>query len=135
MKTHLAAVDVFTTPSRFMISQFVNWGLDESKFVHVTNARRMEYAGLALNEPPHARNRFGFFGQLVDAKGVQIIFEAVNLLRAEGFSDFLVEINGDNIRFASPAIREKIEAFWRRSRNCRWPNAMCCSTALTTRTS
>jgi glycosyltransferase involved in cell wall biosynthesis len=111
MKTHLAAVDVFTTPSRFMIGQFVNWGLDESKFVHVTNARRMEYAAPAPNEPPHARNRFGFFGQLVDAKGVQIIFEAVNLLRAEGFTDFLVEINGDNIRFASKEIREKIEAF------------------------
>ncbi len=36
MKTHLAAVDVFTTPSRFMIEQFCVWGLEAEKFVYVT---------------------------------------------------------------------------------------------------
>jgi glycosyltransferase involved in cell wall biosynthesis len=58
-----------------------------------------------------ARNRFGFFGQYVDVKGVQIILRAVALLRAEGFTDFAVDLNGDNLRFASATVREEIETF------------------------
>jgi len=42
---------------------------------------------------------------------VQIILRAVDLLRAEGFTDFAVEINGGNINFASPAVRAEIEQF------------------------
>jgi glycosyltransferase involved in cell wall biosynthesis len=111
MKTHLDAVDVFTTPSKFMIQQFVNWGIDADKFVHVTNGRKIEQSNQISPEPRASRNRFGFFGQLVDAKGVHVILEAVAILRAEGFTDFLVEINGDNIHFASKDRRVEIESF------------------------
>jgi glycosyltransferase involved in cell wall biosynthesis len=48
---------------------------------------------------------------LVDAKGVHVILEAVAILRGEGFTDFLVEINGDNIHFASKDRRVEIESF------------------------
>jgi glycosyltransferase involved in cell wall biosynthesis len=111
MKTHLDAVDVFTTPSRFMIRHYADWGLDPARFVHVTNGqlpRPAAAAGLA----PEQRNRFGFFGQLVDVKGLHVLLEAVTLLRAEGFTGFTVEVNGDNIQFASPARRAEIEAFF-----------------------
>lgn len=111
MKRHLEAVDVFTTPSRFMIKHFTDWGLDEAKFVQVTNGREISQAHNVAQEVRTVRNRFGFFGQLVDVKGVQVIFEAVTILRAEGFTDFVVEINGDNIQFASPKRRAAIEAF------------------------
>jgi len=40
-----------------------------------------------------------------------VILEAVALLRADGFTDFVVEINGDNIQFATPKRRDEIEAF------------------------
>ncbi len=107
-KTHLAVVDVFTVPSQFMILKFVEWGLEESKFRHVAN-------GIAPVAPVAARagrkNRFGFFGQLIDYKGVHVLLEAVEILRAEGLTDFVVEINGDNLQFASKARREEFEAF------------------------
>jgi glycosyltransferase involved in cell wall biosynthesis len=57
------------------------------------------------------RNRFGFFGQLVDVKGLHVLLEAVTLLRAEGYEDFFVEINGDNIAFASEARRALLQGF------------------------
>ena len=110
MKTHLAAVDVFTTPSRFMISHYVRWGLPEEKFVHVTNGMRI--AGKPVRATAKGkRNRFGFFGQMIDVKGLHVLFQAVALLRAQGFADFTVEVNGDNIQFASPERRAEIEAF------------------------
>ncbi|MCB5945761.1 glycosyltransferase family 4 protein [Acidocella sp. KAb 2-4] len=111
MRRHLEAVDVFTTPSRFMISHYTNWGLDESKFVHVTNGMRARGVTLPAASKTGARKRFGFFGQMVDAKGLHVLLEAVALLRAGGFTDFTVEINGDNIHFATPKRRAEIEAF------------------------
>ncbi len=108
MKSHLAAVDVFTTPSRFMIQQFTRWGLEVARFAHVPNGQEIRRGS---PDPARARrNRFGFFGQLVDAKGLRVILDAVSLLRAEGFTDFVVEINGDNIQFASAAWRAEVEA-------------------------
>jgi len=111
MRRHLEAVDVFTTPSHFMISHYTNWGLDESKFVHVTNGMRARGVTLPAASKTGARKRFGFFGQMVDAKGLHVLLEAVALLRVGGFTDFTVEINGDNIHFATPKRRAEIEAF------------------------
>lgn len=111
MKTHLAVVDVFTTPSRFMIERFCAWGLEREKFVHVTNGQELRRGRELAAAPRRVRNRFGFFGQLIDSKGVHVILEAVALLRAEGFVDFQVEINGDNIQFASAPWREAFEVF------------------------
>jgi glycosyltransferase involved in cell wall biosynthesis len=110
-KRHLSAVDVFTVPSRFMIERYASWGLDPARIVHVTNGQP-DYSGGRIAPSPRAkRNRFGFFGQLVDNKGVWVILQAVQQLRAEGFEDFVIEINGDNLQFASAARRAEFEAF------------------------
>jgi glycosyltransferase involved in cell wall biosynthesis len=113
VKRHLAAVDTFTTPTRFMIEHFVHWGIDRQKIVQVTNGQRDYSEGRPLADDGVKHNRFGFFGQLVDAKGVHLILRAVRRLRAEGFSDFVVEINGDNLRYATEACRNEIEEFLR----------------------
>ncbi len=113
MKRHLEAVDTFTTPSRFMIGHFVRWGLDPKKIVHVTNGQRDYNTTSKAASSRRRHNRFGFFGQLVDNKGVWVILEAVALLRSDGFTDFIVEINGDNLQYASEARRQEIEAFRR----------------------
>ena len=84
MKRHLEAVDVFTTPSRFMIEQYVRWGLDRAKIRHVTNGQTNRNIDPPPVEPRARRNRFGFFGQMVDNKGVVVLLRAVQLLRAEG---------------------------------------------------
>jgi glycosyltransferase involved in cell wall biosynthesis len=110
-KKHLTAVDAFTVPSRFMIDRYVSWGLDPTKITHVTNGQPDYNRGRVTIDKRPKRNRFGFFGQLVDNKGVWVILQAVNELRASGFTDFRVEINGDNLQYASPERRNEIEAF------------------------
>ncbi|MBS0379698.1 MAG: glycosyltransferase [Proteobacteria bacterium] len=110
-KRHLSAVDVFTVPSRFMIERYSSWGLDPAKIVHVTNGQP-DYSGGRIASVVRAkRNRFGFFGQLVDNKGVWVILQAVERLRAEGFTDFVIEINGDNLQYASEERRKEFESF------------------------
>jgi glycosyltransferase involved in cell wall biosynthesis len=113
---HLAQVDRFACPTKFMIEPYVVWGIPRDKIFHVTNGQRsyanQSHSTMPLHvDEPVRRNRFGFFGQLHDNKGPHIVLRAVALLRADGITNFHVEINGDNMRFASPAVRAEIEAF------------------------
>jgi glycosyltransferase involved in cell wall biosynthesis len=114
IKKHFDAVDVFTTPTRFMVDHFARWGLDPNRVVVIGNGQADYSGGRAPVEERGKRNRFGFFGQLVDNKGVHVILEAVELLRGAGFTDFVVEINGDNLRYASEPRRKAFEAFMAR---------------------
>jgi glycosyltransferase involved in cell wall biosynthesis len=109
---HLEDVDVFTCPSRFMIDRYVAWGLDAAKIHHVTNALHDVTQGSVFPAGEGPKNRFGFFGQMVDSKGIQIILRAVAILREQGFTNFKVELNGDNLQHASPPIAKEIEAFF-----------------------
>jgi glycosyltransferase involved in cell wall biosynthesis len=108
---HLSHVDAFTCPSRFMIEHYVTWGIPRAKIFQIPNGQKDYGLGVALPVSSGAKRRFGFFGQMVDAKGVHILLRAVAILRAEGFTNFAVDINGDNLRYASPAIREEVETF------------------------
>jgi len=110
-KRHLAVVDEFAVPSRFMIERYASWGLDRAKINHVTNGQPDYSNGYVAPDARIKRNRFGFFGQLVDNKGIGVLLEAVRQLRAEGFTDFVIEINGDNLKYASQSCREEFEAF------------------------
>jgi glycosyltransferase involved in cell wall biosynthesis len=113
---HLSHVDRFTCPTRFMIEHYVTWGIPREKIAHVTNGQR-----IPGTMPPHAgasarHNRFGFFGQLHDTKGLHVLLRAVDMLRDDGFTDFHLDINGDNIRFATEPVRNEIESFLARER-------------------
>jgi glycosyltransferase involved in cell wall biosynthesis len=111
MKRHFEAVDVFTTPSRFMIDHYTKWGIDPDRIRHIPNGQADYSVGTAVDQKRPVRNRFGFFGQFVDNKGVHVILEAVEHLRASGFTNFVVELNGDNLRYASEGRRNQITAF------------------------
>ena len=114
MKRHFEAVDIFTTPSRFMIDFYTKWGISSKLIRHIPNGQADYSEGITLHQERAKRNRFGFFGQFVDNKGVHVILEAVELLRAQGFTDFVVELNGDNLRYASQTRRDQIESFLER---------------------
>ncbi len=108
-REHLGVVDWFTVPSRFMVKTYADWGISAERIVHVPNGQRPY--GRPPAEEKRPRNRFGFFGQLVDGKGVSVLLRAADLLRSRGFADFTVEVNGDNLRYASEAGRGEFERF------------------------
>jgi glycosyltransferase involved in cell wall biosynthesis len=113
---HFGHVDSFTCPSRFMIEHYVDWGIPREKIAHVSNGQRCYASQPGLTQASHRalpgpRNRFGYFGQLHDDKGVHIILRAVTLLRSNGFTAFRVEVNGGGLQGASPEIRNEIETF------------------------
>jgi glycosyltransferase involved in cell wall biosynthesis len=93
LKTHLAAVDRFVSPSRFLRQRYIDWGLSGEKIEVVANARP------AQTPVPHrhthrARNRFGYFGNLNPWKGVLPLLQAAKLMREQGGDAFELRIHG-----------------------------------------
>src|SRR5207244_763242 len=91
--------DVFVFPSEFIAERYLDWGLPEAKCIVISNGQ----FNLAkhFDRTQHSRlvNRFGFFGQFIDNKGVDVILEALISLSREKripSSGLIIEINGGN---------------------------------------
>jgi glycosyltransferase involved in cell wall biosynthesis len=107
----LSQVDHFVVPSHFLGNRFKAWGLPDNKITFIDNGRTGANDPLP-DEPRQTRNhhnRFGFTGQLIEAKGGLVVLEAVDILRRRGFENFYVYIYGANLAMAPEAFRKRIE--------------------------
>jgi glycosyltransferase involved in cell wall biosynthesis len=89
-------VDHFVSPSQFLADRYVSWGMSDDRISVIENLIRSRAGGrgidsIKMNGPLQA----GFFGQLSFLKGVNVLFEAANLLDKEERLDISFEIFGD----------------------------------------
>lgn len=93
IKTHLAAVDRFVAPSRFLCQRYVDWGLPGERIEVIANARPTQEAA-PHRQAKGRRTSFGYFGNLNPWKGVLPLLQAAQLLRASGDTEFSLRIHG-----------------------------------------
>ncbi len=80
LKTALAGVDLFVSPSLFLKKLFIAWGLPVERIAVVPNA----VPGAGHTAPPERGDRFAFFGNIADHKGVHVLLDAAaRLARAD----------------------------------------------------
>lgn len=78
LKDHLRLADAFVSPSQFLIDRYVKWGLPADKFTLLENGIDTSHVAPARPLAPNGRRaRFGFFGQVTEFKGLQILLEAI----------------------------------------------------------
>jgi glycosyltransferase involved in cell wall biosynthesis len=111
LKAALDECDLFIFPSEFIAERYVEWGLSPEKCVVISNGQIN--LGVDFDRTQHSRavNRFGFFGQFIDNKGVDVILEALLILgQKQRVPDcgVVIEINGGNKQYASKTYLEKI---------------------------
>ncbi len=107
----LDVADFFVSPSQFLVDRYVDWGLDRSRFIVIEN-------GLDIAEPvpPRSlpqeggrRSRFGYFGQITQFKGVDILLDAVTCIPdAVWGDDAQLMIFGGNLERQPEPFQEKI---------------------------
>ncbi|WP_282157749.1 glycosyltransferase [Shimia thalassica] len=100
-------VDMFISPSEHLRKRFINWGLSKDKIRVIANGHTRNRP--ADYTPSHSKklNIFGFFGQFVDAKGIDVLLEAaVQIAETEPVQ---VRIFGGNKEYASEDYLERIE--------------------------
>ncbi|MDA8052454.1 MAG: glycosyltransferase [Rhodospirillales bacterium] len=118
IKQAFAVFDGFIAPTAFVRDRYTAWGLPPRK-IHVISNAQTDYATLEswhLRPPSPAgrsprRNRFAFFGQLVDVKGLGVVFEALDIFAKRYDEDLIFEINGSNLKFASEKFRIRFDEF------------------------
>lgn len=114
LKALLAECDVFTFPSEFIAERYLDWGLPAEKCIVIPNGQKNISGGFDRSRHSPKLNRFGYFGQFLDDKGLEVIFEALLLLAREKRvppCGLVVELNGGNKQYASPAYLEKIAGY------------------------
>jgi glycosyltransferase involved in cell wall biosynthesis len=103
-------VDQFVVPSAYLRRLYVDWGLAPDRVSVVANGLRRP-AGADRLPVSEALNSFGFFGQLLDAKGLRVIWQAIEILVTKELRPPLrIEINGGNLHFASRTCRDEAVA-------------------------
>ena len=80
LKAALAGIDRFVAPSRFLKERFVAWGLDPGRIAIVPNG----VAAHASVRQPARGDRFAFFGNIADHKGVHVLLEAASRCAGRG---------------------------------------------------
>lgn len=106
-KEAFALVDAFIAPSEYLRQRFIAWGLEAARIITIPNghtrARPKDWT------PRHSPNLnvFGFFGQFIDVKGIDILLEAASKLAQE--DEVVVRIFGGNKQYASEEYTAKID--------------------------
>ncbi|SHF55196.1 Glycosyltransferase involved in cell wall bisynthesis [Microbulbifer donghaiensis] len=109
IKSIFDLVDVFVSPSHFLIDRYKAWGIPETKMVMIENGQPKVEAPLPrpLAEGEE-RGRFAFFGQINPFKGVDVLLEAFKLLPEEIKKKVHLDIHGANLEGQTEDFQGKI---------------------------
>ena len=121
LKHHLQLADRYISPSRFLIDRYTAWGLPADKFAFIENGLLDRTTAQARPLPPGGRrDRFGFFGQITEFKGLHVLMDAIARIPDAVWGEASLSIFGGNLENQPEAFRScfasLMEAAGRRAR-------------------
>ena len=109
-QSHFRLVDAFVAPSEFLRQRYIQWGIDPEKIIVIENGQSNEPAlPPRPAEDGEMRNRFAYFGQITQFKGLDVVLEALTLMSKSERKKLVVEVHGANLEWQPPEYQEKIE--------------------------
>ncbi|KAA5595964.1 glycosyltransferase family 4 protein [Blastochloris sulfoviridis] len=108
IQKHFEYVDAFVSPSEFLRQRYIDWGVPPEHISVIENGQpKFEFDEAEV--PRASRNRFGFFGQITEYKGVEILLQAMHKMRPEIRKSMVLEIHGANLEFQGQWFQDLIE--------------------------
>jgi glycosyltransferase involved in cell wall biosynthesis len=107
IQKHFEAADMFVSPSEFLRQRYLDWGIPSDYITVIENGQPS--FSRPVEKPREQRNRFGFFGQVTEYKGVDLLLQALHLMRPQVRKSMLVEIHGANLEVQGQWLRELVE--------------------------
>jgi glycosyltransferase involved in cell wall biosynthesis len=80
IKSHLGVVDMFVSPSQFLIDRYVSWGIPRDRIVLEPNGRTPVVRAGEAGATRARRDRIGYFGQFTAFKGSDVLLRAMQIL-------------------------------------------------------
>ena len=110
-----AMVDRFIAPSEDLRRRYVAWGIDPARIVTVANGHASRRPPGWTARPGPTLSTFGFFGQFVDAKGIDVLLSAASiaagrLAEADPTRTLEVRLHGGNRDRATAGHLARIDA-------------------------
>lgn len=110
LRAHFSLIDRFIAPSMFLRERYIAWGIPKDMIELIDSGRTAEgRRPIGTPAATKTHNRFGFFGQLIDSKGIGVLIDAVQSLVRRGIEDFEVRIHGANLNSASEKLQQKFK--------------------------
>lgn len=78
LRAHLMLADAYVSPSRFLVDRYVAWGLPRERFQVIENGVYAEPAPPRAMMADGRRDRFAFFGQVTEFKGLPVLLDAIS---------------------------------------------------------
>ena len=107
---HITLADAFISPSQFLIERYVSWGLKREKFILIENGVMGKAVGAARLPRGGIRNRFGYFGQISEFKGLHILLEAISRIPEELWGDASLSVFGGNLQLQPCEFQRQFES-------------------------
>ena len=107
IQAQFSLVDLFISPSRFLLQRFEDWGIPADRLRFEENARLMP-GPVAAPAEDRPRNRFAFFGQINPFKGLDVLLRAMQILGQSGAGDIHLWVHGANLDLFPGPFQEEI---------------------------
>ncbi|QYK40368.1 MAG: glycosyltransferase [Paracoccaceae bacterium] len=105
-----ALVDHFIAPSEYLRQRFIAWGIAPDRISTIANGHKScRPTGWVPSHSPGVAT-YGFFGQYVDAKGIDVLLQAASTAAREIETRIEIKIHGGNKQYASEPYLKRIEA-------------------------
>lgn len=108
IKRHFSYVDHFVSPSYFLRSRYIDWGIPAQNITMIENGQP-DPPKLKLGQAATTRRvTFGFFGQVTEYKGLEILLKAFNQLPQHLRQSALCEVHGANLDHQGQWLKDLI---------------------------
>ena len=104
-------VDMFISPSHFLLQRYVDWGIPEDRIVMIENGQP-EVTALEPRKLVNGdvRGHFAFFGQINPYKGIDVLLEAFKELPYRIRKNTHLDIYGSGLEMQQPEFQQRINS-------------------------
>ena len=109
VRDHLMLADAFVSPSRFLVDRHVAWGLPAERFSVIENGLDSAAVPARALAAGGRRDRFGYFGQVSEFKGLPVLLDAVARVPRRVWGEATLCVFGGNLEIQPPAFIARFE--------------------------
>ncbi|MEW9799431.1 glycosyltransferase family 4 protein [Alteromonas sp. CYL-A6] len=110
IKRLFSVVDHFVSPSEFLKTRYLEWGIGDKPFTVIENGQPHGTLSPEAGTTNNAESvTFAFFGQVNPYKGIDVLLEAVLLLDKSVARKVNVEIHGANLNVQETTYQKKVQ--------------------------
>jgi len=101
LKSFFKLVDTFISPSQFLMERYIDWGVPKNKIHLIENGQSSVNKCFTEHEQTGKKIRFGFFGQLSQLKGINVLLNAFEQISKQQRKQCHLSLYGSGLKYQS----------------------------------